>query len=104
MTGTWLAADQVRCFLLTDPDGGDLPAWAPGAHVDLFLPGMILGETALSFLAEGFADPSAYHFMQEPSREDAYPEFPGLQASAKAGSSPPANMTIGSTESCASIG
>jgi ferredoxin-NADP reductase len=41
VTGTWLAADQVRCFLLTDPDGGDVPAWAPGAHVDLFLPGMI---------------------------------------------------------------
>lgn len=38
VTGTWLAADQVRCFLLADPDGADLPAWAPGAHVDLRLP------------------------------------------------------------------
>jgi ferredoxin-NADP reductase len=38
VASTWQAADQVRCFLLTDPDGGDLPAWAPGAHVDLLLP------------------------------------------------------------------
>jgi ferredoxin-NADP reductase len=39
VASAWRAADQVRCFLLTDPDGGDLPDWAPGAHVDLFLPG-----------------------------------------------------------------
>lgn len=28
----------VRSVLLCDPDGGDLPAWQPGAHIQLALP------------------------------------------------------------------
>ncbi|CAM4263410.1 PDR/VanB family oxidoreductase [Nocardia ninae] len=32
------AADEVVSVLLTDPDGGLLPAWTPGAHLDVFLP------------------------------------------------------------------
>lgn len=30
-------ADRVREFVLQSVDGGDLPAWQPGAHVDLVL-------------------------------------------------------------------
>jgi ferredoxin-NADP reductase len=30
-------ADGVIALELRDPDGGELPAWAPGAHVDLLL-------------------------------------------------------------------
>src|SRR5580692_9766479 len=32
-----LEADGVISIELTDPDGGLLPAWEPGAHVDLLL-------------------------------------------------------------------
>lgn len=32
------AADGVVALELRDPDGGPLPAWEPGAHVDLVLP------------------------------------------------------------------
>ncbi|MEU7144385.1 ferredoxin reductase [Nocardia sp. NPDC046473] len=31
-------ADGVVSLCLTDPDGGRLPAWTPGAHVDVVLP------------------------------------------------------------------
>lgn len=31
-------ADGVALLVLADPAGGDLPAWEPGAHVDLVLP------------------------------------------------------------------
>ena len=31
------AAEGVVALVLTDPGGGDLPAWTPGAHVDLLL-------------------------------------------------------------------
>jgi ferredoxin-NADP reductase len=33
------AADGVAVLHLQDPDGRELPAWAPGAHCDLVLPG-----------------------------------------------------------------
>jgi ferredoxin-NADP reductase len=32
-----LVADDVLALTLTAPDGADLPAWTPGAHVDLVL-------------------------------------------------------------------
>jgi hypothetical protein len=41
-------------------------------------------ETALLFLEEGFRKPSSYRYMEEPERNDSYPNFPGLKASAKA--------------------
>jgi ferredoxin-NADP reductase len=31
------AAEDVAVLTLVDPDGGELPAWTPGAHVDLIL-------------------------------------------------------------------
>jgi ferredoxin-NADP reductase len=31
-------SDCVISVVLEDPDGGELPAWAPGAHIDLLLP------------------------------------------------------------------
>jgi ferredoxin-NADP reductase len=34
----WQAAQDVMCYELADPRGLELPAWAPGAHIDLFLP------------------------------------------------------------------
>jgi ferredoxin-NADP reductase len=34
---TW-AADGVLSIVLVDPTGGELPAWEPGAHIDLQLP------------------------------------------------------------------
>ncbi|NLE80741.1 MAG: oxidoreductase [Rhodococcus sp.] len=38
ISGIRSEADGVRSLTLTDPDGGDLPSWIPGAHLDLFLP------------------------------------------------------------------
>ena len=35
VTATDLVADRVRRISLRRNDGGDLPAWAPGSHVDL---------------------------------------------------------------------
>lgn len=32
-----LVADSVAAIVLRDPDGAELPAWTPGAHVDLVL-------------------------------------------------------------------
>ncbi|MFF0092512.1 PDR/VanB family oxidoreductase [Streptomyces canus] len=34
-----LAADGVVCLTLRRPDGGALPAWTPGAHIDVLLDG-----------------------------------------------------------------
>lgn len=34
-----LIADGVRRLILSDPGGRRLPDWAPGAHIDVFLPG-----------------------------------------------------------------
>jgi ferredoxin-NADP reductase len=42
------AAERVKCFELTDPVGGELPAWTPGAHVDLHLPGGLIRQYSLS--------------------------------------------------------
>ena len=32
-------AEGVISVQLEDPSGAELPAWAPGAHIDLHLPG-----------------------------------------------------------------
>jgi ferredoxin-NADP reductase len=40
-------ADGVRAITLAPADGGDLPAWEPGAHVDLLLPGGITRQYSL---------------------------------------------------------
>jgi ferredoxin-NADP reductase len=42
------AADGVRTVVLRRPDGGDLPAWTPGAHVDLELGGGLVRQYSLS--------------------------------------------------------
>src|SRR5436853_6385117 len=33
-----IVADGVAALILTDANGGELPAWTPGAHIDLVLP------------------------------------------------------------------
>ncbi len=38
----------VISVLLVDPDGADLPAWEPGAHVDLVLPSGVVRQYSLS--------------------------------------------------------
>lgn len=37
VTSTTLVADRVRSLTLARPDGAQLPAWSPGAHIDLVL-------------------------------------------------------------------
>src|SRR5947209_10402480 len=37
VAGRTLAADGVVALVLEHPDGEELPAWTPGAHVDLLL-------------------------------------------------------------------
>jgi tetrachlorobenzoquinone reductase len=41
------AARGVRALELVDPGGGVLPAWEPGAHVDLVLPGGVIRQYSL---------------------------------------------------------
>ncbi|MFD1250394.1 PDR/VanB family oxidoreductase [Nocardioides ginsengisoli] len=41
-------ADRVVSLDLERIDGGDLPAWTPGAHVDLHLPGVITRQYSLT--------------------------------------------------------
>jgi ferredoxin-NADP reductase len=41
-------ADGVVALTLTDPDGGELPAWTPGAHVDLVLTEDLVRQYSLS--------------------------------------------------------
>jgi ferredoxin-NADP reductase len=41
-------AAGVVSLELTDPDGHDLPPWAPGAHLDLHLPGELFRQYSLS--------------------------------------------------------
>lgn len=41
-------ADGVVSVHLRQPDGGELPAWEPGAHVDLHLPGGIIRQYSLN--------------------------------------------------------
>lgn len=43
---TW-EAKGVLSLVLVDPEGGELPAWEPGAHLDLDLPGGILRQYSL---------------------------------------------------------
>ncbi len=42
-----LAADGVATLVLHDPDGGLLPSWDPGAHVDLILDGVATRQYSL---------------------------------------------------------
>lgn len=52
------AADGVALLELARPDGSPLPAWAPGAHVDVLLPGG-LGERQYSLCGDA-ADRSTW--------------------------------------------
>ncbi|QYH35129.1 PDR/VanB family oxidoreductase [Salinibacterium sp. M195] len=40
-------ADRVDAFTLGRPDGGTLPAWTPGSHIDLTLPGGVIRQYSL---------------------------------------------------------
>ncbi|WP_111721322.1 PDR/VanB family oxidoreductase [Homoserinimonas sp. OAct 916] len=40
-------AERVRALTLGLPEGGDLPDWQPGSHIDLHLPGDILRQYSL---------------------------------------------------------
>jgi ferredoxin-NADP reductase len=40
-------ADGVLSLVLADPDGGALPAWEPGAHIDVALPGGLTRQYSL---------------------------------------------------------
>ncbi len=51
VTGRSDAATDVVLLDLTRPDGGPLPAWTPGAHVDVLLPGG-LGERQYSLCGD----------------------------------------------------
>jgi ferredoxin-NADP reductase len=42
-----LEADAVVSLELVDPDGGDLPAWTPGSHLDLVLPSGLVRQYSL---------------------------------------------------------
>ncbi|MDH6455262.1 MULTISPECIES: PDR/VanB family oxidoreductase [unclassified Streptomyces] len=39
VAGRTLVADGVVCLTLRRPDGGPLPSWTPGAHIDVLLDG-----------------------------------------------------------------
>lgn len=41
------AAASIRTVILRAPDGGDLPAWVPGAHIDVGLPNWITRQYSL---------------------------------------------------------
>lgn len=47
VTGRRSMADEVAEFVLQLPDGGALPAWEPGAHVELDLPGGLVRQYSL---------------------------------------------------------
>ncbi len=48
MARAYQAADRVKCYVLADAAGGELPAWTPGAHVDLHLAGALIRQYSLS--------------------------------------------------------
>ncbi|WP_394769111.1 PDR/VanB family oxidoreductase [Lacisediminihabitans sp.] len=48
VVGRSRASDEVDIFELRAPDGAALPAWSPGAHIDVILPG--IGERQYSLL------------------------------------------------------
>lgn len=43
----WTATDEVVVFELRDHLGVELPAWSPGAHIDVILPGDIVRQYSL---------------------------------------------------------
>jgi ferredoxin-NADP reductase len=61
----WEAADGVRCLDLEPVGGGPVPGWAPGAHIDVHLPGGLVRQYSL---CGDPADPSSYRIavLREP--------------------------------------
>lgn len=59
-------SDGVVSLELVHPDGGELPRWKPGAHIDLHLPGDLVRQYSLSSDCE---DPRAYRVavLREPA-------------------------------------
>lgn len=53
-------AEDVVAVHFRAADGGDLPAWLPGAHVDVVLPARLGGATRQYSLTGAADDPSAY--------------------------------------------
>ena len=47
VTSRTAGAKGVAVLELRDPSGADLPAWSPGAHVDLLLPGRLVRQYSL---------------------------------------------------------
>lgn len=47
VAATEIEADDTRSFSLVPESGADLPEWAPGAHVDLHLPGGMIRQYSL---------------------------------------------------------
>ena len=66
-------ADQVLGLTLVDPAGGALPAWTPGAHIDIVLP----SGTARSYSLCGDPDAAAYRIavLREPDGRGASREI-----------------------------
>ncbi len=55
VSGIRREADGVASVILGDPDGGTLPAWEPGAHVDVLFGNGVLRQYSLC------SDPSDHH-------------------------------------------
>jgi ferredoxin-NADP reductase len=55
---TKVEADDVRSIVLEHPDGSALPAWAPGAHIDVHIP--TVGTRQYSLCGDP-ADENAWH-------------------------------------------
>lgn len=58
-------AEGVISVLLEDPEGAALPAWSPGAHIDLHLPGVVTRQYSL---CGSPSDPSTWRIavLREP--------------------------------------
>ena len=71
--GAEYLADQVLGLTLVDPAGGGLPAWSPGAHIDLVLPSGITRSYSLC----GEPEAAAYRIavLHEPEGRGASREI-----------------------------
>lgn len=47
VTRTWNETPEIRCFQLASVDGSSLPAFEPGAHIDVKLPGQLVRQYSL---------------------------------------------------------
>lgn len=47
VVGRDTVADRVAAFTLGRTDGGELPTWTPGSHIDLTLPGGLIRQYSL---------------------------------------------------------